>query len=186
MATHMNTVGGRTVNIIKPVCRLLHLQRAVECQRIADAASVAFGSNDADIGKFRRHPRQNGYALRRVPVVIGNQDVHCYSSLKRDAIVSPPYCDRLSETLMKKGHLKPNLVFRRPFVFSHYRFFKRAMRLSKEGCVLSRESLASLAIPIAFICSGKSLVLPFKRCSAAIILCAPTNLAAPASARYSR
>lgn len=41
-------------------------------------------------------------------------------------------------------------------------------------------------MPMAFISRGKVLSpLPFKRCKAAIILGAPTNLAAPASARYS-
>ena len=38
------------------------------------------------------------------------------------------------------------------------------MRLSKEGWVLNQESLASLAMPIAVIVCGRSLVLPFKRC----------------------
>ena len=77
----MDAVGGCAADIIEAVFRAADFERSVQSERVADTAAVTFGGNDAHVGKFAGNAGEQGDALGKVAVVVGNQDVHVFSLL---------------------------------------------------------------------------------------------------------
>lgn len=72
----VDAVGGRAADIVKAVFGLAQMQWAVEGERVADAAAVALGGDDAHVGKFGGDAGKHGDALRQIAVVVADEDVH--------------------------------------------------------------------------------------------------------------
>jgi hypothetical protein len=72
----MHAIGWRAVDVIKAAGGLSHRQRAIQGQRVAGTAAVAFRGNYSDRAQRRECTLQGGQARRKITVVVAEQDAH--------------------------------------------------------------------------------------------------------------
>ncbi|KFB72586.1 MAG: hypothetical protein AW09_002234 [Candidatus Accumulibacter phosphatis] len=72
----MNTVGGRAIDVIETIGRAFERQGAIERQRVACPAAVAFGSHDGNFSDIRQHARQMLDPRSEITVIVTEQDPH--------------------------------------------------------------------------------------------------------------
>ena len=72
----VDAVGGGAADVVEAVFGLFELQGAVEGERVADAAAVALGGDNAHVGEFGGDAGEDGDALCEIAVVVADEDVH--------------------------------------------------------------------------------------------------------------
>ena len=72
----VDAVGGRAVNVAKPVGRALHIQRRIQSERVGLGAVVGLGRDHLHVGHAAQGLIKRLNALRLVAVIIAQQNFH--------------------------------------------------------------------------------------------------------------